>query len=206
MKTGRLTLYLGPMFAGKTTALRLELERHANLGAKVVYINHIFDTRNKPDNLFSTHSQIVNGKSDKMTDYKTAKLSDINVDDFDAIGIDEGQFFDDLEQNVIDWVQVKHKDVFISGLDGDFRQKIIGRCLNLIPFADTYYKLTAGCQCCYKTLSRYVPAPFTLKLSHISSTSSSSLSSLSSSLSDQIEIGGSDKYIPVCRYHYEFFQ
>ena len=70
------------------------------------------------------------------------------------------------------------KILIISALDGDFRRKPFGRILELVPKAEKVTKLSAVCCICFHD------AGFTRRLS------------------DEKEvtvIGGSDKYIAVCR-------
>jgi thymidine kinase len=80
-------------------------------------------------------------------------------------------------------VEKCNKHVVVSGLDGDSNRNPFGDLIKLIPICDTVDKLTAYCiKCNDGTLG-----PFTKKISN----------------SDCIvDIGGIDKYIPVCRNHY----
>ena len=76
-----------------------------------------------------------------------------------------------------------HKHVVVCGLDGDINRNIFGEIIKLIPICDSLIKLHAYCNKCNDgTL-----APFTKKINNDISL---------------IDIGGSDKYIPVCRYHF----
>lgn len=76
------------------------------------------------------------------------------------------------------------KHVVVSGLDGDCFRNTFGDIIKLIPICDSVDKLTAYCNKCNDgTL-----APFSKKIIQTSNS--------------LIDIGGSDKYIPVCRHHY----
>ena len=118
----------------------------------------------------------IRGNTLSMIDFDTIR----NVD---SIFIDEGQFFTDLYTSVLSFVDVFKKHVVVSGLDGDATRNVFGDLIKLIPICDTVDKLRAYCNKC----NNGTPAPFTKKI-----TNDSSL----------IDIGGSDKYIPVCRHHY----
>jgi len=102
---------------------------------------------------------------------------------YDSFFIDEGQFFEDIYTVVKILVDTYHKHVVISGLDGDSTRSTFGDIVKLIPLCDTVDKLCAYCTMCNDgTL-----APFTKKKTETA---------------DIIDIGGIEKYIPVCRYHY----
>eukprot|EP00397_Hematodinium_sp_SG-2012_P066635 GEMP01100526.1.p1 GENE.GEMP01100526.1~~GEMP01100526.1.p1 ORF type:complete len:200 (+),score=27.63 GEMP01100526.1:140-739(+) len=102
------------------------------------------------------------------------------VDNFDVIGIDEGQFYPDLLQEVRGFLK-KGKTVIISALDGTFEQKAFDDVLQLIPMADFAVKLTAVCAMCFDE------APFTQRLTS----------------ETKVEvIGGAEMYRPVCRKCY----
>ena len=185
MKTGYLQLYFGNMFAGKTTKLLTNLSIMADMGCRTAYINHVIDHRSG-DDIVSSHSNL--NLSVKVFGCKLEQLSQFNVDDYDVIGVDEGQFFSDLVLVVVDSVCNKGKHVIVSSLDADANQCVFGETLKLIPHADKYEKLTACCLHCFQSNSQITPAPFTAKL-------------LNSVTTSQVDIGGADKYIPLCRYH-----
>ncbi len=60
------------------------------------------------------------------------------------IMINEAQFYPDLVEFVNEF---SHKNIYIYGLDGDFKQQKIGYILDLIPLCDTVQKLKANCEC-----------------------------------------------------------
>jgi thymidine kinase len=168
------------MYSGKTTKLNGELIRFSFAScykSKIVKIIHSSDVRidTYSDEFGSTHNPSY--KSIKDIDViRTSKLKDLNLDNYEIIGIDEAQFFEDLLV-VKDW----NKTVFVSGLDGDSHKRKFGHILDLIPYCDTIVKLCAICQNC-SSKGKMVDAPFTIKLD---------------GKSDQIDVDG--KYIPVCR-------
>ena len=185
-KTGYLELIIGPMFSSKTSSL-LEIYKQCNFcNIPVSIINHSIDTRYH-DSMLSSHDKIM------APCFQTDKLSNIwnsnNVDsevnkclhNSDVILINEGQFFPDLYEVVIDMVQ-KNKKVYICGLDGDFERKKFGSILDLIPHCDKVNKLTSLCSLC-KDGTRGI---FSMRLTN----------------EKEQTIVGSDNYIPVCRKCY----
>lgn len=63
------------------------------------------------------------------------------------IYINEGQFFPDLYDFVIEYLK-KDVNIYIYGLDGDYKQEKIGTLLELIPFCDSVRKLNGKCEYC----------------------------------------------------------
>jgi thymidine kinase len=100
----------------------------------------------------------------------------------DVVLINEGQFFSDLNDAVLEMVDFYKKKVYICGLDGDFKREKFGSILDLIPYCDKIIKLQSLCSIC----KNGKPAIFSHRLTREDS---------------QILIG-SDIYIPLCRNCY----
>ena len=178
-KTGRLELIIGNMFSGKSTELIRRINREKSINKKIIVINYAGDNRYS-NNSVSTHDNT------KINSLKLNNLSEFNLNlvfQYDSFFIDEGQFFPDLYPFVKELVDTHLKHVVVSGLDGDSQRKMFGDIVNLIPICDTVDKLQAYCNKC----NNGTYGPFTKKISQCT---------------DLIDIGGSNKYIPVCRKHY----
>jgi len=176
---GKLELIVGNMFSGKSSELIRRINREKCINKKILVVGYIQDNR-YGQNTVSTHDNL------KVNCLKLEKLNDITenmIQQYDSFFIDEGQFFSDLYTTVIKLVDTFKKHVVVSGLDGDFNRQPFGEILKLIPICDNLEKLKSYCCKC----NNGTDAPFTKKKS-----SSNSL----------IDIGGIDKYLPVCRYHY----
>lgn len=183
---GHLELYIGPMFSGKSTAVIRKITEMADVGFKVLYINHVKDERmtEAQDNIITTHNSQYKGLSYKVSAVKTSLLSSIDVDYYDYIAIDEGQFFEDLYKAVTYWVNSLGKTVYIASLDGDFSKNKFGQVTDLIPDADKVKKLKAYCQLCQEKYNILRHAPFTGRI--VQNTS-------------QILVGSTDVYKAMCR-------
>lgn len=110
------------------------------------------------------------------------KLKDIesHFAQYDAIAIDEGQFFPDIVE-MSERLANSGKHVIVSGLDGTFERKPFGNILNLVAIAEKVTKLNSICAYCFKLAS----------FSH--RTVKSNVVEL---------IGGEETYKPVCRKCY----
>jgi thymidine kinase len=192
---GYLELFIGPMYASKTTHL-VEIYKQCNFcNISVTVINHTIDNR-YDDELLSTHDKV------KIPCIKTERLSDVwaesidleddlsnihrveekfKVATSDVILINEGQFFEDLYEIVVEMLK-QNKKIYICGLDGDFERKRFGQVLDLIPLCDKVTKLTSLCSLC----KNGTPGIFSMRLTQET---------------DQTVVG-SDNYIPVCRKCY----
>ena len=165
-----LVLILGCMYSGKTTELLRRVDKLVAIGKKVLVIHSPLDTRVEGD-LVQTHS----GTRKIATTFKS--LKNVPYKEYDAIAIDEGQFFDDI-LDIIPYLDSTL--VLIAGLNGSFNRKNIGHLHKLIPHADDIVFKKAYCASC----KNITPAVFSKRL--IDSTK-------------EIEVGGVDKYMAVCR-------
>ncbi|KAK8937317.1 Thymidine kinase [Platanthera zijinensis] len=178
--SGEIHVIIGPMFAGKTTALLRRIQLAADSGRRVVMIKSDKDTRYGLDSVVSHDGAKMLCFALPDLSVLRSKMSDEDYEMLDVIGIDEAQFFDDLYDFCRTVADRDGKTVIVAGLDGDYLRKF-GAVLDVIPLADSVVKLTSRCELCGR------PAFFTLRKT------------------TQMEtelIGGADVYMPVCRRHY----
>jgi thymidine kinase len=184
---GHLVVYTGPMFCGKTSRLIADLTRYADIlpESKVVMVNHAFDVRDRAS-VISSHSSTYKGLSSKITVLSNFSLQDLDLSAYAIIGIDEAQFFEDLIPAVELLLQAG-KQVYVAGLDSDYRRQIFGHVHELLHMADTFVKLEAICTSCLTGNRERVEAAFTAKRLR---------------QGPIVTVGGSETYYPVCRYHH----
>ncbi len=171
-----------------TTELLKRLSCDAFVGKNVLFINHSSDVRNGSN--FSTHNPLfknfhVDNVNINISSYTT--LPDFSeIEKYHTIGIDEGQFFTNIEK-VVEYAEVYGKRVIISGLIGDSKRKLFGDMYKLMPKASKFDLIPASCMKCAEEKPQHVDAFFTHR-----------------TVSDegQLLIGGLEKYIPVCLKHY----
>ena len=174
--SGYLALYLGCMYAGKTSKLISIYEKNQAAGISTCVINYIEDKRYH-DNKMSTHDRKMISCLPVQKVYDVFENNATLLDSTDAFIINEGQFFSDLYDVVKLLLNVHNKKVYVCGLDGDYKMKKFGQILDLIPLADHVEKLHAVCSLCK------APASFTKRLTRETAQ----------------KVIGSDNYIPVCR-------
>lgn len=187
-KDGYLELIIGPMFCGKTSKL-LEIYKQCKFcNIPVTIINHSIDKRYH-ETMVSTHDKIMAPciQANKLSEIWLNDNQLVDNDSYnllkksDVILINEGQFFSDLYEVVVDMLN-KNKRVYICGLDGDFERKKFGSVLDLIPLCDKVTKLTSLCSLCKDG----TPGIFSMRLTN----------------EREQTVVGSDNYIPVCRKCY----
>ncbi|OWA50661.1 Thymidine kinase, cytosolic [Hypsibius exemplaris] len=174
---GQIQLIFGPMFSGKTTELLRRINRFKIAKYNVLLIKYAKDCR-YDDECVSTHDrQTVQAKK-----AVTLKESLEECMDYDVIGVDEGQFFPDILE-FAETLANKGKTVIVAALDGTYQREEFGSIVKLVPRAESIIKLSAVCIVCSED------AAYTRRLDITTTT---------------VElIGGSEKYMAVCRecYH-----
>lgn len=173
-----LSIICGNMFSGKTSELIRRLKCRKAIGDKILVINSSKDTRST-ERVLRTHDNVT------FTCLKVYDIFDVihmpDFEDADVVAIDEAQFFPRLKK-FVECAMYINKNIIIAGLDADSSQRKIGEIIDCIPMACDVTKLSALCMRC----KNGTPGPFTKRI----------VDDKSPEL-----IGGSDKYVAVCRYH-----
>ena len=193
-----LHITLGCMYASKTTSL---MNRYNILKNEPIFVID-YDTE-RQDKYYE--GELMNNNGIKIPCMKCSKLYDLfdiykkrgnfqishefdPLNDFETsiemyetlnallnaqhVLINEAQFFPDLIEFVKEFV---NKNIYVYGLDGDFKQEKIGHILDIIPLCDTVTKLKAICECGQ-------PAIFSKRLSE-----------------EMDQYQPNAQYVPVCR-------
>lgn len=142
-------IYIGPMFAGKTSAMCDAVERFRIANKKCVMVKHKDDTRYNADS-------IVTHKGHQLT-IKTIVTDDLasvytELSKYEVVGVDEVQFFNDAVE-IIDELVRGDTIVISAGLDADFKGAPFGRINELIAMSEYVIKLQAVCHKCYADAS-----------------------------------------------------
>jgi thymidine kinase len=186
-----LELIIGPMFAGKSSALQSIVRRRKAIGWNVLVIKHSIDTRYlaNPD----TNNEIVNHDLQSCQAVACSRLCEClewnDYTDAQLVVVEEGQFFDDLVEFVLRVVEKDGKHVVVVGLDGDAHRKPFGKILELIPLADEVQRIYALCKLC----GDGTPARFS---SAVSKTVSDA------TIGGTPTVGAAESYQPLCRRHF----
>ncbi|MBX4189842.1 thymidine kinase [Candidatus Parcubacteria bacterium] len=152
---GRITVFTGPMFSGKSTSLMAYLEKKERAHKKILVVKPDIDNR------FDRMGEIIAKKktSDRFSPCGSMPAYPIKDDLHllslftehkpDVLGVDEAQFFGDwLGVTLHLWRFTTHLEIFVAGLDLDAWQKPFGPMPELLAFADEVQKFTANCFRC----------------------------------------------------------
>ncbi|KAL4493556.1 hypothetical protein ABPG72_004049 [Tetrahymena utriculariae] len=171
---GSISVYIGPMFSGKSTSLLNDILKYESQQKKVLVVSFAHDNR------YSDKSEIVTHQHKKHYAVKCFELKEIEqqYQYYDVIAIDEGQFFLDIADKCDQYAN-DGKIVVVAALDATFQRKAFNQILNLIPVAENVIKLKAQCSGCKNE-------------------SSFSNRKIKSNLIELI--GGEDIYEPLCRF------
>ena len=188
-KSGSIKLITGPMFCGKTTEMINCISKLVYADKSSIIIKHKIDNRYDGDDIsVTTHDNHKitekdgNEYSASIRIVSTTRLGLINIyKDEIGIGIDEGQFFDDLEEYCTKWANMG-KIIVISALNGDFKRNPFDNITKIIPMCDYIEKKSGICMICKNNLSS-----FSMRMNTDQT---------------QIVIGNADIYKAVCRECY----
>ena len=171
---GQIQSIFGPMFSGKTSELIRKIKRYNLAKKKCLVINFSKDNRYSSENKICSHDLV------SIPAIKTHYLKDISssfIADKQVIGIDEGQFFDDIVEMSQKWAN-EGKIVIVAALDSSFKMQPFKKVTELLAISEFVQKLSAVCMECGND------AAFTKRIIE----------------EDSLElVGGIDSYKPVCR-------
>ncbi|MFH1867298.1 MAG: hypothetical protein ABIJ81_04440 [Patescibacteria group bacterium] len=181
-----MNVITGCMFAGKTKMLIEKLKQHQAVGEKVVVFRPATDIRYQYTILIDHDGNTFRGKS-LIVKNSEELLSRAHEGEYRIVGVDEYQFFDNRLTSVLIFLSEQGFNVICAGLRYDFRGVEFQNTKDLLALPKKkVVELTAICEICG------APAMHTLKILPDGQ--------VATSIDDspRIEIGGKDKYKPVC--------
>lgn len=181
---GHLTVIYGPMFSEKSGTLIHNLSlAQTYQNQKVIVFKPLSDSRSS--------NEIVSRLGTRMTAIEVKNFSDIDTLgyalNYDVIGIDEAQLFD---ESILKFVKVllrEKKHVVAAGLSLDYKGNPFGHMAELMVEADECIQCFACCSVCGQ------PASFTQRVIDGKVVTDGSV----------VLIGDKESYEPRCREHFE---
>jgi thymidine kinase len=170
---GWIEVICGAMFSGKTEELIRRIRRAKIAKQKVGIFKPAIDTRYH-------HEEVVSHNANSIPSVPVPRAEDILplASEYEVVGIDEAQFFDEKLPQVATELANQGKRVIIAGLDMDYQGKPFGCMPELMAIAEFVTKVHAICVRC-GALASY---SFRKVAAH-----------------DTILLGETDSYEPRCR-------
>lgn len=183
-QTGWVEVICGSMFSGKSEELIRRVRRAQFAKQKIAVFKPQIDTRYNKEAVVSHNGTTVIAIPVERSKDILQHISD----EFDVIGIDEAQFFDEGITDVVQRLANHGFRVIVAGLDQDFRGEPFGPMPLMMSVAEQVTKLQAVCQVCGSPASR------TQRL----------INGQPAGYEDPIIlIGATEAYEPRCRHHHE---
>lgn len=142
-RSGWLEIIVGSMFSGKTEELLRRLRRSQIAHQKVGLFKILMDNRYSED-------QVVSHDLSFMKAQQVQQSSNIllRATEYEVIGIDEVQFFDEAIIEISQEMARQGKRVIMAGLDMDFSGRPFDPVPGLMAVSEYVTKLHAICQQC----------------------------------------------------------
>jgi thymidine kinase len=142
-RTGWIEVICGSMFSGKTEELIRRLNRARIAKQKVEIFKPQIDKRYSEEDVVSH-----NANSIRSIPVQSASQILFYANEFDVIGIDEAQFFDDELMSVCNSLADQGVRVIVAGLDMDFQGNPFGPIPQILSVAEYVTKVHAICMHC----------------------------------------------------------
>ncbi len=145
---GFLGAFVGPMFCGKSEALIRTLNRYKIAQMRVVAFKPDMSRRKEKKN------EIAGRDGAHFHAYPISVAAPEAIltylDEYDVIGIEEIQFFEEDMIHVLEECRAVGKRVYVAGLDLDFRTEPFKIVPHLLAIADEVEKMRAVCMVCHQ--------------------------------------------------------
>ncbi len=175
-QTGWVEVICGSMFSGKTEELIRRLKRAQFANQKLILFKPLIDNRYHDDNVVSHQGTALQAIAVDSPRSIVDRWSNERI-----VAIDEAQFFGDEITKVVNTLAGKGVRVIIAGLDMDYQGVPFGPMPQLLSMAEYVTKVHAICVSC------------------------GNLAQFSHRMVDdkeQVLVGATEKYKPLCRACY----
>jgi len=175
-KSGHIEVVCGSMFSGKTEELIRRIRRAEIARQRVKVFKPKIDTRYSNEEIVSHSEQSYPSEMIENAEEILEKSFD-----YEVIGIDEAQFFDENLVDVCQRLADSGKRVIVAGLDQDYRAQPFDPMPKLLAVAEYVTKAMAICVICGAPANR---------------------TQRNTASSDKVLVGAKDHYEARCRLHH----
>ena len=177
------------MNAGKSTVLLQASHNYGERGMKTMLFTAELDNRSKVGNISSRIGLSEKASTFNNDDNLFSSVQErLNIDKISCVFVDEAQFLTEKQVwELSDVVEILNIPVMCFGLRTDFQGKLFEGSSSLLAIADELKEIKTICQC-GKKANMVVRVDSNGKVLKEGA---------------QIEIGGNEKYISLCRKHWK---
>ena len=177
------------MNAGKSTVLLQASHNYGERGMKTMLFTAELDNRSKVGNISSRIGLSEKASTFNNDDNLFSSVEErLNTDKISCVFVDEAQFLTDKQVwELSDVVEILNIPVMCFGLRTDFQGKLFEGSSSLLAIADELKEIKTICHC-GKKANMVVRVDSNGKVLREGA---------------QIEIGGNEKYISLCRKHWK---
>lgn len=157
---GHISLFMGPMFSGKTNEMLCKLNKFDHIkNALVMLIKYKGDDRDGDEMVQSRDGigRISSARVEKGSEIQELIIEEANdhpTKTSIVVGIDEAQFISDMA-GFARWVLGERDElpnvtiiIYISALDSTYERKMWPEIIQLVPYCNEVIKLNAICGTC----------------------------------------------------------
>ena len=177
------------MNAGKSTVLLQASHNYGERGMKTMLFTAELDNRSKVGNISSRIGLSEKASTFNNNDNLFSSVQErLNIDKISCVFVDEAQFLTEKQVwELSDVVEILNIPVMCFGLRTDFQGKLFEGSSSLLAIADELKEIKTICHC-GKKANMVVRVDSNGKVLREGA---------------QIEIGGNEKYISLCRKHWK---
>jgi len=143
MKDPELVVYAGPMFAGKTTRMIMDLDRAVRQGRKVIAFKPSIDMRYGRDEIV-THNDKRFPAHEVSSGIELLKYLTDDDEVYDTVALDE-MFMVPGSASALKWLFAHGMNVIVATLDLSHSGQAFDEVKEILPFATKVEKLAAVC-------------------------------------------------------------
>jgi thymidine kinase len=147
-RTGWIEVICGSMFSGKTEELIRRLNRAKIARQRIQIFKPALDKRYHEENIVSHNDNSIRSIPVQFS----VEITNL-AENYEVIGLDEAQFFDEGIVAVCDNLANFGKRVIVAGLDMDYMGKPFGCMPQLMAIAEYVTKVHAICMVCGEVAS-----------------------------------------------------
>lgn len=183
--SNKLTVFIGPMFATKTSKLIEYIDKSYYQNKKIIVFKPLIDSRYSNEYVVSHNDKKIKANNLK----NSIELSNFDLKEYDVIAFDEFFMIDGIGKELIKQFSnpdMKNKEFVVSSIQLSASGVPFEEVKEILPYATNIVVCTSVCTKCKEEAYYTVPKP--------------------EFRNGEYGVGGSETYEPRCQQHTYFFK